>query len=100
MIELGNPPAGVAGSVATSISGNGRTIVGWGPTANGDVAIIWDAEHGLRSLETALAADYQTSIPGWNLTRANAISADALTIAGSGTNPQGNTEAWIVRLPD
>jgi probable HAF family extracellular repeat protein len=100
MVDLGNAPAGVLGSIATSISGDGRVIVGWGPTTTGDAALIWDADHGLRLLDAALATDYQTQITGWKLTRADAISVDALTIAGHGTNPQGQTEAWIVRLPN
>ena len=27
------------------------------------------------------------------------LSGDGLTIAGFGTNPQGQTEAWVVNLP-
>ncbi|MCC7326203.1 MAG: hypothetical protein IT521_05305 [Burkholderiales bacterium] len=100
MVDLGNAPAGLLGSAATSISGDGRVIVGWGATATGDAALIWDADHGLRLLDAALATDYQTQITGWKLTRAAAISVDALTIAGYGTNPQGQTEAWIVKLPN
>ena len=100
MVDLGNAPAGLLGSAATSISGDGRVIVGWGPTATGDAALVWDADHGLRLLDAALATDYQTQITGWKLTRAAAISVDALTIAGYGTNPQGQTEAWIVKLPN
>lgn len=100
MVDLGNSINGLLGSVATSVSGNGGIIVGWGPTASGDAALIWDAEHGLRLLDAALLADYQTQITGWKLSRATAISDDAHTIAGYGTNPQGQTEAWVVTLPD
>jgi probable HAF family extracellular repeat protein len=99
MADLGNRIDGLLGSFATSVSGDGRIIVGWGPTATGDVALIWDADHGLRLLEAALVADYETTIMGWKLTRATAISDDARVIAGYGTNPQGQTEAWIVTLP-
>jgi len=100
MVDLGDGMNGLLGSVATSVSGNGRLIVGWGRTVTGDVALIWDAEHGLRLLDAALLADYQTQITGWKLTRATAISDDGHTIAGYGTNPQGQTEAWIVKLPN
>jgi len=51
-------------------------------------------------LDAALAIDNQTQITGWILTRATAISDDAHTIAGYGTNPQGQTEAWIIELPN
>lgn len=100
MIDLGNTPAGLLGIVATSVSGDGRIVVGWGPTLTGDTAVIWDADHGLRLLDAVLATDYQTQITGWKLTRATAISDDALTIAGYGTNPQAQTEAWIIKLPN
>jgi len=47
-----------------------------------------------------LDLDYATQVPGWTLNRATAISGDGRTIAGIGTNPQGQTEAWIVILPE
>jgi len=100
MVDLSDGMNGLLGSFATSVSGSGSIIVGYGPTATGDVALIWDADHGMRALEAALAADYQTQIAGWKLLRATAISNDGHTIAGYGTNPQGQTEAWVVKLPD
>ena len=100
MVDIGNGVAGLLGSFANSVSGNGRVVVGYGTTAAGDVALIWDADHGLRLLDAALADDFQMQIPGWRLTQATAISDDARTIAGYATNPQGQTEAWIVKLPD
>jgi probable HAF family extracellular repeat protein len=100
MVALANNVDGLLGSFATSVSGNGRIVVGWGPTITGDVALVWDMDHGLRRLDAALFDDYQTQIMGWKLTRATAISDDAHTIAGYGTNPEGQTEAWIVKLPD
>jgi probable HAF family extracellular repeat protein len=100
IVDLGDTPPGLLGSVATSVSGNGRIIVGWGPTLTGDTPLIWDVDHGWRLLDAVLATDYQTQITGWKLTRATAISDDALTIAGNGTNPQAQTEAWIIKLPN
>ena len=100
MVDLGNGISGLLGTFATSVSGNGRTIVGWGPEPTGDVALIWDVDHGWRKLDAVLATDYQTQITGWRLTRATAISDNAQAIAGYGTNPQGQTEAWIVKLPN
>ena len=99
MVALGNDVAGLLGGYATSVSGDGRLIVGWGSAATGDVALVWDVEHGVRLLESALLADHQTQIPGWKLARATAVSDDGRTIAGYGVNPQGATEAWIVTLP-
>jgi probable HAF family extracellular repeat protein len=100
LVDLGYSGDGLLGSFATSVSGSGSIIVGYGPTATGDVALIWDEDHGLRRLDAALVGDYQTQITGWKLNQATAISDDARTIAGFGTNPQGQIEAWTVKLPD
>lgn len=99
MVVLGNAIDGLLGSSAASVSGDGRIIVGSGRTAMGDVALIWDADHGLRKLDVALLADYQTPVMGWTLTEATAISDDGHTIVGNGSNALGQTDAWMVRLP-
>ena len=87
-------------SVAAAVSGDGSRIVGWATTSSRETAAIWDAEHGLRPLDAALASEYRTRIAGWQLTRATAISDDGRTIAGVGTNAEGAIEAWIVKLPN
>ena len=99
MVDLGNSLDGILGSIATSVSGDGNIIVGWGSTTSGEVALIWDADHGWRPLDAALSADYGLQITGWKLTRATAISDDAHTIAGYGMNELEQIEAWIVKLP-
>lgn len=100
MLDLGNTVDGLLASSASSVSGDGRIIVGSGRTSAGDVALIWDEDHGWRLLDAVLSGDYQTPVTGWKLTGAAAISDDGHTIAGNGTNPQGQTEAWIVTLAD
>jgi probable HAF family extracellular repeat protein len=100
MIGLGDVPGGPFISFARGISGDGSVIVGQG---FGDVdteALIWDGVNGLRSLRDVLVNDYALDLTGWSLTSANAISSDRLVIAGFGTNPLGQSEAWIARLPD
>jgi probable HAF family extracellular repeat protein len=99
MVDLGGSADDFSETFATSVSGDGRIVVGWCPAAEGDVALIWDASHGWRTLAAALAAEYRTPIMGWKLARATAISDDARTIAGYGTNPQGQMEGWVVNLP-
>ena len=89
----------VAGSFASAVSGDGRVIVGWIAGSTGEAAMIWDADHGLRLLENALASDYGTAAAGWRLSRATAISDDGRAIAGYGMDPQGRMQAWIVKLP-
>lgn len=99
IIPLASGLAGIIGSSATAVSGDGRTIVGWATTPTGDTAMMWDADHGLRSIEVVLFSDYNTVLNGWRLIHANAISDDGRTIAGYGTNPQGQTEGWVLKLP-
>ncbi len=97
MSSLGS--RGFVDSQARAVSGDGKVIVGCATTAEGKVAFIWDAAHGMRSLQSALQADHGTVIDGWQLTCASAISANARVLAGYGSNPQGRMEAWIVELP-
>jgi len=99
MVDIGSGPGGLPGTFAAVISDNGRVIVGWYESPSADVALMWDADHGWRALDSVLGLDYATQVPGWTLNRATAISGDGRTIAGFGTNPRGQTEAWVVNLP-
>jgi probable HAF family extracellular repeat protein len=112
MIGLGflNPQA--PGSSAMATSGDGSIVVGQSilrrlsePVGgvvpiNNDVygAFIWDAQHGMRNLQSVLEADYGMDLTGWQLTSAVDISDDGLVIAGNGINPLGQQEGWVVRL--
>lgn len=84
-----------SGSAVFALTGDGSTAVGYG----GAGAMIWDAAHGMRSLQALLADEYELELPGWTLWTATAISPDGRAIAGSGLNPAGEPEAWLVRLP-
>jgi uncharacterized membrane protein len=92
-------PEGAAGTWPAAMSADGRVVVGRMDAA-GDQAFVWDAAHGVRALATVLAADHGLALAGWRLARATAVSTDGRVIAGTGTNPQGGTEAWVVRLPE
>lgn len=59
---------------------------------------IWDAQRGMRNLETVLIEDFSLDLTGWVLTRATGVSADGSAIIGLGSNPQGHREGWIARL--
>lgn len=106
---------------ASGISADGSVIVGGGyykqdslpiddlPPGWGGVdppppteAFIWDATHGMRSLRDVLS-DLGADLMGWQLHGATAISADGLTIVGSGTDPSdpsGQYHGWIATIPE
>ena len=99
MVALPDAP-GVSGMIATGVSGDGQRVVGSGTSVAGEFAIVWDAEHGTRSLEAVLSSEYAADIKGWKLVRATAISDDGHTIVGYGTTQAGQTEGWVLRLSD
>jgi hypothetical protein len=83
------------GSSGLAMSGDGSVIVG---TSRHERAFIWDAVRGLRDLKVELETEHGLHLDGWNLIAANGISAEGTVIAGTGINPEGNVEAWMVRL--
>jgi probable HAF family extracellular repeat protein len=88
-----------AGSQANGVSADGSVVVGQSQSASvGYEAFTWDATNGMRSLEDVLTSVYSLNRTGWTLSQATAISADGLTIVGNGTNPLGQTEAWVANL--
>ena len=93
MVGLGDLSGGGFSSVPHGVSGDGSVIVG-----HGDEAFIWNSSQGMQSLKQVLTNDYGLNLAGWTLISAQAISADGLTVVGTGTNPSGNDEAWIARL--
>ena len=99
--DLGFLPDGTgadAGTNAKGISADGNVIVG----NSGGQAFIWSVNYGIWPLQFVLTEFYGMDQPlaGWTLTEATAISADGKTIAGNGTNPDGQPEAWVAQLPD
>jgi probable HAF family extracellular repeat protein len=106
-VGLGDLAGGAFQSWAYALTPDGATVVGRatidgpsGPFGGGSAprAFIWDAAHGLRDLQQVLV-DAGASLAGWSLQEARGISSDGLTIVGTGTDPQNNTQAWIATLP-
>jgi len=62
--------------------------------------MIWDSVNGMRALRDVLIYDCGLDLTGWSLDGATGISADGLTIAGNGSNPSGNDEAWVAVIPE
>jgi len=110
--HLGDLPGGERDSRALDVSADGATAVGWAtadadkpftdPANPGKEAMIWVEGVGIESLRDALIADFDLGeeLDGWTLIEANAISDDALTIVGSGLDPEGFREGWIAFLPE
>ena len=62
-------------------------------------AVIWDTEHGLRSLNDVLPA-HGIDLDGWVLREGWGGTPDGLTFVGYGFNPNGDTEAWLAHIPE
>ncbi len=103
MILLPHPPQGIGETRPHAVSGNGSIIVGETFTtrsgSNELEAFLWDNVNGTRSLIVVLE-DLGVDMTGWIPHSATAISDDGLTIVGWGTNPNGDTEAFIATLPE
>lgn len=98
MSVLAEAAGSLSDVIASAVSGDARIVVGWGNTPSGETALLWDELHGLRRLEDVLRTDYQTTISGWTLARAMAVSDDGRTIAGFGTNPEGHVAGWVLKF--
>ena len=59
-------------------------------------AVSHDAYNGVRNLKDVLTGA-GIDMTGWTLTAATAISDDGSVIAGYGTNPEGQQEAWAIK---
>jgi len=100
MIGLGDLPGGGFESYAHAVSADGAVIVGRSWSASGHEAFIWDNAEGMRSLKDMLENDLGLDLTGWILSTAHDITPDGQTILGSGVNPSGDTEAWLVTIPE
>ncbi len=94
MQGLGDLPGGDYFSKAYGVSADGSVLVGQSSSANGYEAFIWTEEDGLRALRAVLEDEYGLDLTGWTLMSAEAVSDDGRVIVGTGTNPEGKTEAW------
>jgi uncharacterized membrane protein len=100
-VDLGDFTGALEQSRASAISADETQVVGAANTQGAQVAFIWDPGNGMRKLADVLAAlsGPDVNVTGWTLTEATAISDDGTVIAGNGTDPQGNSQAWLAKLP-
>ena len=99
MVGLGNVPGAEGFSIAYEVSGDGNIIVGQSGE-NRNTAFIWDNVNGMQNLQQLLSTKFGLGdvLSDWKLARANGISADGTAIVGSGLNPNGVNQAWLVRF--
>jgi uncharacterized membrane protein len=100
MTDLG-APQGFSSILPYGVSENGSLIVGTSINVlyNLYSALIWDARHGWRVLQDVLVNQYQVgAVAGWTLSGCVAISDNGMVIVGSGWNPAGQWEGWVVRF--
>lgn len=105
IVALGDLPGGATSALANACSLGGQVIVGTGTTAAGSEAFVWSASSGMRRLADVLAEQNAAGLPAWfRLRSATAVSADGLTIAGTGVLTQNGApvayKAVLSRLPD
>ena len=102
MVGIGHLPNSTW-SVARDVSGDGSVVVGLvnnGRPREELRAFVWDAVNGMRNLQELLMGEYglNDELSGWTLLAGGAISDDGSTIAGSGINPDGLTEGFVVNV--
>jgi probable HAF family extracellular repeat protein len=104
MTSLGDLPGGRRYSVAHDISADGSVVVGSSDALRDDghntrAAFYWTAPTGMLDLHDLLVANGVTNLAGWRLSEARGVSADGLTIVGTGLH-DGRIEAFIATIPE
>ena len=89
--------AGMHGTIPYGMSADGRVIVGDSETRG----FIWTVDWGIWPLREVLEwLGYGDDMAGWTDLMPRAISANGRTIIGSGKDPAGYRESWVVQLPE
>jgi len=84
---------------ATGVDGTCRLIVGNNAEAGAYFGpLAWTSAGGFIPFGQFLQSS-GIDFTGWTLTSVSKMSADGLTFAGSGINPDGLTETWIATIP-
>jgi len=95
---LGDLRGNALANGAEDVSADGNVVVGTTNTPSGGQAFIWTPAGGIRPVRDVLVEDFNLDLTGWQLHEANGVSADGLTIAGTGRNPAGRREAWLAHI--
>jgi probable HAF family extracellular repeat protein len=97
LVHLGFAP-GDQSSSAFAVSADGNTIVGAVGNTSPVYALIWRPQWGMRHIQEVLTNDLGLNLTGWTLVSAANVSNDGQVVVGYGTNPSGQTEAWVANL--
>ncbi len=79
LTPLGDLPGGEFQSTATALSADGKVIVGWSTSTNGQEAFRWTAAGGMAGLGDLPGGAFSSAAYG--------VSADGKTVVGSGNGP-------------
>lgn len=99
MSLIGGLPGGDGTAIPLGLSGSGAVVVGSANDGTDDAAFIWDADHGMRSLQELLGLK-GVDMTGWDLKEATGVSDDGLRVVGWGINPSGQEEAFVALIPE
>ena len=98
-LGLGDLPGGSFSSNALGSNFDGSVVVGEATGSDGSEAFFWTEELGMVSLADYATTDLGLDLGSWRLLSAVDVSADGRTITGTGINPLGSTEAFILNIP-
>ena len=85
--------SGATASFALAVSADGAVVVGYSDSH----AFFWTQADGIQSVADTLTGN-GVNLGAWELNDAQGVSADGTVIVGRGTDPSGDTEAWIAVL--
>jgi len=75
----------------------GSLLVGVNTAAPDNAACLWDSTNTQRRIIDVIGTNPDTT--GWDLHEAIAVADDGKTIVGTGTNPSGLPQGWVLHLP-
>jgi probable HAF family extracellular repeat protein len=97
MQPLGTLPVAFDYMVSNAVNSDGSVIVG-ATVGVDNLAFLWSPSLGIVDLNVYLPT-LGIDLTGWSLADAGGVSADGLTIVGTGIH-NGRQEAWITDLRD
>ena len=97
MTGLGFLDPGNPFSSAYGVSYDGSTVVGEGRRGGASEAFRWTNATGMKSIADLLTQG-GVDLTGWQLEAATGVSANGVTVVGSGLDPSSKAQAWIARV--